>query len=296
MNLEACLPPELRGATIVPVAAGLSGAGVYKVGDAHVLKVSTESADAWQRKLAIVRAAADAGVAPRVVHSDEERRAIVSEYVVDRGLMPRLMDPRTRGETIALLGHTLRRVHELPIAPGTAAEDPRELLRTRSAACTTAPSFVADAVRRALAERAPDAAVVLSHNDVNPSNLVCDGERLLLVDWDVAGVNDPYYDLATIAMFLRLDPAACMQLVAAHDGGEPSELPPRFVYDRRLVAVLCGVTGLALFGYSGGEMTLDEAPALVQVYQRMRSGERPLTNEDGRRAFALALVKESFSL
>ena len=47
MDLEACLPPHLRGptTTITRVAAGLSGAGVYRVeaaGGAYGLKVSGE--------------------------------------------------------------------------------------------------------------------------------------------------------------------------------------------------------------------------------------------------------------
>ena len=54
MNLEACLPAELRGpaTTITRIAAGLSGAGVYRVeagGQAYVLKVSTdEPVEAWR--------------------------------------------------------------------------------------------------------------------------------------------------------------------------------------------------------------------------------------------------------
>ena len=55
MSLEACLPADLRGptTTITRIAAGLSGAGVYRVeaaGQAFVLKISDETqplADSW---------------------------------------------------------------------------------------------------------------------------------------------------------------------------------------------------------------------------------------------------------
>lgn len=299
MNLDECLPPELRGSTITRVAAGMSGAGVYRVGDAHVLKISAEPIEAWRRKLAIMRAAADGGLAPRVVHVDEARRAIVSEYIIDRGLMPRLFDPQTRVATIALLGRTLRRLHDLPVPDGPAA-DALALLRASAAARATAPRFVTDAVQRILDAPAPPArALVLSHNDVNPSNVVYDGERLLLLDWDVAMPNEPYYDLAAIATFLRFDETACLDLVAAHDGERPAELPARFIYDRRLVAVLGGVVGLSLVrqaGFEGGATTLDETMALGDFYQRLRAGQVSLATLEGRCAFALALVKESLSL
>ena len=76
MDLEACLPPDLHGATITPIAAGLSGAGVYRVdagARAFVLKISAEPHAEWQRRVAILKLAAEAGVAPRVVHVDDAR-------------------------------------------------------------------------------------------------------------------------------------------------------------------------------------------------------------------------------
>src|SRR5262245_1963844 len=83
-DLEACLPAALRGPTtkIATIAAGLSGAGVYRVdvnGRSYVLKLagSRDVVDTWRARTAILRAAAEAGVAPAVVHVDDERRAVV---------------------------------------------------------------------------------------------------------------------------------------------------------------------------------------------------------------------------
>ena len=58
VNLDACLPPDLQGpaTTITKIAAGLSGAGVYRVdaaGQAYVLKVSEEGQ--WLFGLALVK-------------------------------------------------------------------------------------------------------------------------------------------------------------------------------------------------------------------------------------------------
>src|SRR4051812_3571948 len=87
-NLEDCLPPELRTSTttLTRMAAGLSGARVYRVdaaGGAFVLKItdSREPLAAWRRKLGVQRLAADAGLAPRIAHVDEARRAVVSWFV-----------------------------------------------------------------------------------------------------------------------------------------------------------------------------------------------------------------------
>ena len=301
MNLEACLPAELRGSTITRISAGLSGAGIYRVdagGRAFVLKISEAGElDAWSRQLAIRKNAAAAGLAPAVVHADEERRAVVSVFVVDRSFPALYLDPRTRDDALVLLGRTLRRVHALPL-PDAPVQDPREILGVLwgKLAGFAVPGFVGDAIRRAIDEQPPAHGVIaLCHNDVNPTNLVYDGDRLMLLDWEVAGANDPVYDLAAIALFLRMDDDACKKLVAAHDDAPIGELPARFGYNRRLVAAMCGAmfTGMARAGGHPGATseTLESTPSLVEFYQRLRTGALDLGNAEGRWWFGLALVK-----
>jgi thiamine kinase-like enzyme len=41
--------------------------------------------------------------------------------------------------------------------------------------------------------------IVFGHNDMLPANLLDDGERLWLVDWEYAGFNSPLFDLAGLA-------------------------------------------------------------------------------------------------
>lgn len=309
MDLDACLPEHLRGptTTITRVSTGLSGAGVYRVeaaGQACVLKVSVgdEPLDVWQLRASIQRSAASAGVAPRVIHVDEARRAIVSELVVDRSFPAYLMTPATRDAALAQLAETIRRLHELPVPPRAAPANPRGFLIAISGALAgfAMPGFVVEAIARGIAEEPPasDRPPVLSHNDVNPSNLVFDGERVLLVDWDTAAPNDPYYDLAAASVFLRMDEPTCKALLGAYDRAFVSELPPRFAYDRRLVAVLCGALFIHLartLGHPGGGIMVDAAPSLLDCYARMRTGELALASPEGKWWFGLALVKASLT-
>jgi aminoglycoside phosphotransferase (APT) family kinase protein len=313
VSLETCLPATLRGptTTITRVSAGLSGAGVYRVdaaGQAFVLKISGEgeSLAAWRRKLHIQQLAANAGLAPRVIHVDEAQRAVVSVFVVDRSFPAFYGDPRTREAALAQLGRTVRRLHELPLPPEADSKDPREFLAALWSGLVESfplPAFVGDAVRRVLTEEAPprERAWVLSHNDVNPTNLVYDGENLLLLDWETAGPNDPFFDLAVLSVFLRMDEGTCQRLLAAYDGEPVSRLLARFAYSRRLAAVLPGAMFLHLArqnghaGATGGE-TLDSTPSLGDCYQRMRAGALNPATGEGQWSFGLALVKESVAL
>jgi len=328
MSLEACLPPSLRGPAtqITSISDGLSGAGVYRVeadGQAFVLKIppEQETSDHWHRALEIRRQAAAAGITPAVVHVDEARRAVLTAMVADRSFSAFYRDPVSHAHALAQLGETLRRLHALPLPAddqGTdAADAPWTQFPTSWGTLTTAGIAVPDFVRRAaeelLTEVAPESgrAPVLSHNDVHPKNLVHDGARLYLMDWDAAGPNEPFYDLATIAVFLGMDGPTCRRLLSAYETAaidappasslEVPPVPKRFLYDRRLIAALCG-TGFLQFGFrsgytadadaSGGQ-TLESTPALGEFYQKMRAGTLSLATGEGRWAFGLALVRES---
>lgn len=143
----------------------------------------------------------------------------------------------------------------------------------------TLPGFVGDVVQRVLAEEPPtrERAWVLSHNDLNPNNLVYNGEAILILDWATAGPMDAFYDLAVISMFLCMDEGTSLRLLSAYEGTRVVELPHRFRSTRRLAAALAGTFQLHLArqmkhaGATGAE-TLDSTPSLGQFYQRMQTG------------------------
>jgi hypothetical protein len=311
MDLEALLPAHLRGpsTTITRIAAGLSGAGVYRVeagGQVLVLKISVADDPQWPARLEAQQAAAAAGLTPAIVHVDLARRAVLSAFVVDRSFAAWFFDPGSRPVALRELGKTLRRVHGLPLPRGLAPSHPRQLLATIAASLPPGfvlPAFALAALQRIGGETVPpsDRGLVLSHNDVNPSNLVYDGERLLLLDWQTCGASDPLHDLATIAVFLRLDDASCLALLEAHDAAPTTSLPAGFLAARRLVAVLCGLMFLRLAAQAGhggasGETSLESALGLVEVYQALRAGTLEVASAAGQWAFGLALIKASTSL
>lgn len=59
-----------------------------------------------------------------------------------------------------------------------------------------------------------DPDLVSSHNDLNPRNILFDGVRLWVIDWETAFRNDRYADLANVANFFFTEEPA---------GGEPGE-------------------------------------------------------------------------
>lgn len=312
MNVEECLPADLRGptTTLTRIAVGLSGAGVYRVeaaGQSFVLKIASETENEadWRRALRIQRLAADAGLAPRILHADEARRAVVTPFVVDRSFMAFFRNPRTHDAALTQLGRTVRRLHEIPLPADVHGRDPREFLGHAWGllAGFSLPDFAREAIQHVLAEEPPvhEGARVLGHNDLNPSNLIHDGESILILDWATAGAADPFYDLAVISVFFRMDEATSLRLLSAYEGSPSTGLPRRFLYMRRLAATLAGTFSLYLArqmkhaGATGAE-TLEAAPSLGEFYQRMMAGELKLGTADGQWWFGLALLKHGLSL
>lgn len=313
MTVEDCLPTGLRGpaTTVTRIAAGMSGASVYRVeaiGQSFVLKIASEAENEadWRRALHFQRLAADAGLAPRIVHVDEARRAVLTAFVADRSLVTFLRDPRTHEATLTQLGRTVRRIHALPLPTDARMREPREMLAqvwNGALAGFALPDFVGGVVQRVLAEEPParDRALVLGHNDLNPTNLVYDGEAILILDWATAAPMDAFYDLAVISVFLRMDEGTSLRLLSAYEGRPCTGLPQGFLYNRRLAAALAGSFLLHLArqmkhaGATGAE-TLDSTRSLGEFYQRMATGALKLGTADGQWEFGLALIKESLAL
>lgn len=56
------------------------------------------------------------------------------------------------------------------------------------------------------------------HDDLLNANLLLDGDHVWLVDYEYAGVGDPYFDLANLSVNNGLDDAACQSLLRLYFG------------------------------------------------------------------------------
>ena len=136
---------------------------------------------------------------------------------------------------------------------------------------------------------------VPSHNDMNPTNVLWDGARAWLVDWDASGLTHPYYDLAVLSMFLRFDDAVALDLLSRQEGTRISaEQADTFRALRRLGGTLCGTMFFRLAGELASVVPkrLDETPTLLQFYARLRTGELALRSPFGQAMFGAAMLKE----
>ena len=64
----------------------------------------------------------------------------------------------------------------------------------------------------------------LCHNDLLPANVMDDGNRLWLIDWEYAGIGNPVFDLASISANCRFDADQEAELVRAYSGQDAAEI------------------------------------------------------------------------
>ena len=199
------------------LTAGLSPAHVFRIvvrGHRYLLRVVT-STDAsagpgrgdQTRHFACMRTAAEAGIAPRVWYANTEDKVSITDFVQAR--------PFPRTEALARLPLTLQALHALPPFPPLGAVNHLDVMdgfvRKFQAANLLPESETGELfegyARVASVYPRHDSDMVSSHNDLKPENILFDGDRVWLVDWEAAFLNDRYADLAVVANFVVTDDA-----------------------------------------------------------------------------------------
>jgi thiamine kinase-like enzyme len=149
---------------------------------------------------AATRLAAAIGVGPEVVAVVEDPWCLVTRFIEGRPIAPAEL---TAEPMLGRLAGTLRKVHGAGSIPFTF--DYFAVIRRYHAAAlrrgVVEPFDYAGAraVVDRIARARPFRATVLGHNDLLNANFLYDGEVRIL-DWEYAGMTDPFFDLANLSV------------------------------------------------------------------------------------------------
>ncbi|MEY2426973.1 MAG: hypothetical protein QOI61_2545, partial [Actinomycetota bacterium] len=209
---------------------GASGAHKFRVETStgpHLLRLEAMRGPLRNpHQYACLRAASDAGIAPPTRFADDALGALVMPWLDVRPLVEYPGGPSARARAV---GELLARLHALtPVFPqhGDYLDNLTRLLGFLTASGRVGPGLLEP--HRAAFERIrssfawnPDE-FVSAHNDPNEFNLLFDGRRLWLIDWETASRNDPFIDLATAAVHAAPTEGLRDELLAAALGRAPS--------------------------------------------------------------------------
>jgi aminoglycoside phosphotransferase (APT) family kinase protein len=295
-RLDALLPADrervrsaLAGAfgsapigAVAPVAGGASGASLFRVevgGRPYLVRVEGQPSPLRNpHQYVSMRIAAESGIAPRIHHIDEPARVAVADFIEQQPLRIYPGGPRALLEA---LGQLLQCVQAAPVFPHFVDYPDivgrlfTHVRRTGLFATGLLDAHVERLERIAEAYAAGSASLVSSHNDLIPSNILFDGKRLWLIDWESAYRNDPLVDVATVLDTLAPSPELEDVLLQAWLGHPPDDgLRARLELIRALARLYyAGVFLSASAAASGALRETDlSAPSLAKFQRSIREG------------------------
>jgi thiamine kinase-like enzyme len=224
---------------------------VLRVGGKDTALLGIDRSDEHEASLV----AAALGIAPEVVRFQ------------DGCLVTRYVEGETGRADPADVGRLLRRLHDGPSIPGRF--DAFRVVEVYAEIAVDRGIRIPDQYEEARALAAEierlrvGALLVPCHNDLLAANFIHDGDRLWLVDWEYAGMGDPFFDLANFAVNNGLDGGGEAVLLDAYGTADPRALTlMRFMSDFR--EAMWGVVQQAL-----SELDFDFAGYAARHFERL---------------------------
>ena len=279
------------------LTAGLSSAIVFRIvvrGCPYLLRLimSTDATAGpgqgdQTRHFACMRMAAEAGIAPRVWYASTEDRISITDFVEAR--------PFPRTEALARLPVTLQALHASPPFPLLGVVNHLNVMDgfvRKFQAAKILPESETEELFQGYARVASvyprhDSDMVSSHNDLKPENILFDGDRVWLVDWEAAFLNDRYLDLAVVANFVVTNDAEDEAYLRTYFGEAAGEYRhARFYLMRQILHMAYAVVFMRLG--SGGKAIEpnSKAPGFRDFHNRIWAGEVSLATDEPKLQYA----------
>lgn len=290
---------------VVSIKGGLSGSLVYKIAmdsQSYVLKIDMDlnpvsGGDSFN----CLETAAQAGVAPKVYYLNKSEGISITAFINHVPLRAVFTSPDI---LMSELAKTIRQIHEMPLF-----EKEKNLLETidklvvdfRKSGMLAGPVIEEclgyfDVIRKHYPWHDTDN--VSSHNDLNPSNITCDGERIWVIDWDMASQSDRYVDLAVTAnFFVHSEDQEKYFLESYFDGVCDEYKSARLFLMRQTCRIVYAILMFKLADklIPAGETHDSDmnGPDLREIGERMRTGTMQISSYEGQMMYGKAMINDA---
>jgi aminoglycoside phosphotransferase (APT) family kinase protein len=260
-------------------------------GSEYLLRINTRPGD-MTRHFTCMQAAADAGLAPRVRYASVEDRISITDFVE--------AVPLPAADALVRIPAALRALHALPPFPGAPFNTTCTFLLNKGPALDgflqkfrTSSILPANETEELLARYQQVAAVYTrfdlapGHNDLfKPDNMLFDGNRVWLVDWEAAFQNDRYADLAVVANMIVTDESEEKIFLQEYFGELPDEYQrARFYLMRQLAHMFYAIVFLTLVSAGKPIDRSEPVPAYSDFQRRFWAREVSLSDNHAKTVY-----------
>lgn len=213
-----------------PLTGGLSERNIVFEVDQKKYVLHTLKNDS---ELYMMIEAGNLDVAPKVITSFPEKKLALMEYIEDSTITPKIAQRHC-----VEIGKALKKSHEIPLFKET-GEGFEKANQVRWAYIQTQAARQDTDLSAALLEEASKAMQVFEkemkslaelnsnlkvniHTDLHPRNLFWTDRGFLIIDWESSSHGHPYFDVASLAIFLGFDEAQERELLDGYFGHPPT--------------------------------------------------------------------------
>ena len=289
---------------VAPLTIGLSGAGVHGVTTEKgefILRMNMTPRNSATFALALYaqRLVADHGLAPKILYVDDRAGVTICDKIAGVHMGGTVLaQPDVRAHALHSFATSLGRLHdipasELPVFDTTALQAIWDEQSRRPGFPDWAKSMGRH-IANGNAAMIEDDRRVFSHNDTNPANLLWDGAKVWMIDWERAALSHPYLDLAIFANFANLSDEDALELLALQERGAINlNQRATFLALRNYARGILGAVFMRLIPdlTAIDFMTRETTPSLLDCYRRMAAGTLDLKTPNGQALIGAALWK-----
>lgn len=291
--------------SISPLQGGFSSSKLYKINTAErsyvvrLIDLQRSFADR-DREIKCMEIASREDITPKVYYANPKDGIIMMEFIQNR---PLTNDERSPKILLPRLSYILKKLHNGASFPKTnsAQDEIRNVVSKLSMKKIKLPNLVNEVLTRLQKIEGPlQKTEKLSpcHNDLNPNNILFTQNKIRIIDWESAGMGDPYFDLATVSLFFVFDPKDEDLFLTSYFGASPTLAQKNRLYLMKQVA-LC-FYGLALLGASHSEQQLplsseeiDALPSFSSFLRAIGEGKENLSSPLSVQKFAFVAFKQA---
>lgn len=248
-----------------------------------------------QNQIICLKKAAELGLGPGCLYENAEDGVLITEFIASQ----QIIKTKTWFSEIA---NSLKLLHQdqtfpLPHQPLFPYMDVLAG-RLRDEKLSSYLNHYLDKIDEIKVRLTPHLELTSCHNDLNFSNLLFNGERTYLIDWEAAGLEDPFFDLAMVCNEFACNDADRAYFIGQYFGRELTVLETSKLNGMRQIAYCYLALHFLEHALSSGlslskDYLIETVPTVSDWINGFDKGEYQLSSAADFLLYALTKIKES---